>query len=60
MQITADVTLKGPVWAEMLDLLVGEYIPTNMDLYALSNMTIDVTNKKSRLFLDGLIPYREI
>ena len=36
MQITADVTLKGPVWAEMLDLLVSEYIPTNMDLYALS------------------------
>ena len=36
MQITADVTLKGPIWAEMLDLLVGEYISTNMDLYALS------------------------
>jgi hypothetical protein len=36
MQITADVTLKGPVWAEMLDLLVTEYIPTYMDLYALS------------------------
>ena len=36
MQITADVTLKGPVWAEMTDLLVTEYIPTNMDLYALS------------------------
>lgn len=36
MQITADVTLKGPVWAEMLDLLVAEYIPTYMDLYALS------------------------
>lgn len=36
MQITADVTLKGPVWAEMLDLLVTEYFPTYMDLYSLS------------------------
>ena len=36
MQITADVTIKGPVWAGMLDLLVTEYIPTYMDLYGLS------------------------
>ena len=27
MQITADVALKGPIWAEMLDLLVDEYLP---------------------------------
>ena len=36
MQITADVTLKGPVWAEMLDLLVDEFFARNWDLYALS------------------------
>lgn len=36
MQITADVTLKGPVWAEMLDLLVDDIFSRNWDLYALS------------------------
>jgi hypothetical protein len=36
MQITADVTLKGPVWAEMLELLVDEYFARYWDLYALS------------------------
>lgn len=36
MQITSDVTLKGPIWAEMLDLLVEEYFARYWDLYALS------------------------
>lgn len=36
MQITADVALKGPIWAEMLDLLVDEYFARYWDLYALS------------------------
>ena len=35
MQITNDVSLNGPVWAEMLDLLVGEIFDTNWDVYAL-------------------------
>lgn len=35
MQITSDVTLKGPVWAEMLDRLVEEVFATNWDVYAL-------------------------
>ena len=36
MQITTDVALKGPVWAEMLDLLVTDFFPRYWDLYALS------------------------
>lgn len=36
MQITTDVALKGPVWAEMLDLLVTEIFPRYWDLFSLS------------------------
>ena len=35
MHITSDVTLKGPVWAEMLDRLVGEVFELQWDVYAL-------------------------
>ena len=35
MEITSDVTLKGPIWAEMLDRLVDEVFATNWDVYAL-------------------------
>ena len=36
MQITTDVSLRGPVWAEMLDLLVTDIFARYWDLYALS------------------------
>ena len=36
MQITTDVALKGPAWAEMLDLLVTDIFSRYWDVYALS------------------------
>jgi hypothetical protein len=35
MQISTDVALKGPVWAEMLDRLVDEVFDTNWAVYSL-------------------------
>ena len=36
MKLTTDVLLKGPIWAEILDQLVGPVFKTNWDVYALS------------------------
>lgn len=35
MEITTDVTLKGPIWAETLDTLRGTFFDTFWDIYAL-------------------------
>ena len=35
MKISTDATLKGPVWAEMLDRLVNNIFKTNWDVYSL-------------------------
>lgn len=36
MVLTTDATLKGPIWAEALDQLVGSVFKTYWDVYALS------------------------
>lgn len=35
MQLTSDVILKGPIWAESIDKLHGTIFDTNWDIYAL-------------------------
>ena len=36
MELTTDAYLKGPIWAETIDRLVGSLFKTNWDIYALS------------------------
>lgn len=35
MELTNDVLLKGPIWAETIDSLKGSFFATNWDIYAL-------------------------